>query len=538
MSVIDSIIAAESDGNPVARNPRSSAFGAGQFISGTWMDMLRRHRPDLLEGRSLSQALALRADPTLSREMAAKYTEENAGTLAQAGFEPTEGNLHLAYFAGPAGAKKALSADPNMPIAQVLGQAAVDANPHIANMTAGELVAWAARRAGSNAGASVNPTPGGTVQAVATGATQSGSPSMMQQEVQTLDFGDLPSARKKAMAEALMKGAMGRSGELRSRGGVLSALAQLYAGSHMAGQYEDQVNSRQKKMAQALMGAQGNDQLIRTLFASGDPDLVKAGVSSKIRTAEEATRRGLTPVPMFNQATGEMELGTVGGDGKWTKLGGADGYKAAPKASSRNVGNERITTDAYGNELRREKIDLSGAESEKQQGEAAGKARTMLPAVKTQVEQALSDIATLRSHPGLDTATGFTSLADPRNYIPGTDATDFNQLNAKARAESFMAAREGLKGAGQVTDFEGGKGEQAIANLATAQTKAQYLRELDTLERLMKASYEDLQRKASLDKVSVGGDRRPEPLGAPAESAAPEKPTKILRYNPATGNLE
>ncbi len=84
-----------------------------------------------------------------------------------------------------------------------------------------------------------------------------------------------------------------------------------------------------------------------------------------------------------------------------------------------------------------------------------------------------------------------------------------------------MAAREGLKGAGQVTDFEGTKGEDAIAALDTAQSDSQYLTALDNLERMMRTSYEDLQRKASLDKVSTGGDRRADQLGtAPAVGAA------------------
>jgi hypothetical protein len=59
-------------------------------------------------------------------------------------------------------------------------------------------------------------------------------------------------------------------------------------------------------------------------------------------------------------------------------------------------------------------------------------------------------------------------------------------------------ARDSLKGAGQVTDFEGAKGEQAIANLDAAQSKEQYLVALENVERMLKASYEDMQRKAGM----------------------------------------
>src|SRR5687767_5081598 len=102
--LIEHQIAAESGGDPYAKNPRSSAYGVGQFISSTWMDMVRKYRPDLLQGRSTAQVLALRSDPGLSREMMQHYNAENAGALQEAGFAATPGNLDLAYFAGPGGA--------------------------------------------------------------------------------------------------------------------------------------------------------------------------------------------------------------------------------------------------------------------------------------------------------------------------------------------------------------------------------------------------------------------------------------------------
>ena len=76
MNLVDRIVGAESGGNPAARNPRSSAMGAGQFISSTWLDMIRRHRPDLAASLSRDEQLALRADPTLSRTLTQAYADE------------------------------------------------------------------------------------------------------------------------------------------------------------------------------------------------------------------------------------------------------------------------------------------------------------------------------------------------------------------------------------------------------------------------------------------------------------------------------
>jgi hypothetical protein len=50
--VVERIIHAESDGDQNLKKKRSSATGAGQFLDGTWLEMIRVHRPDLVEGRS------------------------------------------------------------------------------------------------------------------------------------------------------------------------------------------------------------------------------------------------------------------------------------------------------------------------------------------------------------------------------------------------------------------------------------------------------------------------------------------------------
>jgi len=146
MGLIDQIVGAESGGDPAARNSRSSATGAAQFISGTWLDMLSKYRPDLTGSKD--ELLALRNDPALSREMAAKYAEENGATLTNAGLPVNPGTTYLAHFAGPQGAVKLLQADPGAPAESILGASAVAANPFLRGMTAGDVRAWAERKMG------------------------------------------------------------------------------------------------------------------------------------------------------------------------------------------------------------------------------------------------------------------------------------------------------------------------------------------------------------------------------------------------------
>ncbi len=148
MALSDLIIGAESGGQANARNPRSSAYGAGQFIESTWLDTLRRHRPDLAS-LPRDQQLALRGDPALSKQMTDAYAQDNAGHLKTAGFDPTPGNAYLAHFAGPTGAVKVLQANPTTPVMDILGGAATQANPFLKNMTAGDLRSWADRKMGA-----------------------------------------------------------------------------------------------------------------------------------------------------------------------------------------------------------------------------------------------------------------------------------------------------------------------------------------------------------------------------------------------------
>lgn len=149
MGIVDQIIGVESGGDPNARNPNSSAAGAGQFIDSTWLDMLAKNRPDLTGSRS--ELLALKSDPALSREMTAAYAAQNSGILKQAGLPVTPGTQYLAHFAGPQGAVGLLNADPSAPAGAVLGAGVVKANPFLAHMTAGDVAAWAERKMGGAA---------------------------------------------------------------------------------------------------------------------------------------------------------------------------------------------------------------------------------------------------------------------------------------------------------------------------------------------------------------------------------------------------
>jgi hypothetical protein len=155
-TVVDRIIAVESNGNQNAKNNRSSATGLGQFLDQTWLDLIRAYRSDLMKGRSQEAILELRRDGTIAREITAVFMEKNTAILKKRGLPVTPATLYLAHFAGPAGAVAILSALENADAASVMASAdatgrttreiIIKANPFLKKFTVADLRSWADRR--------------------------------------------------------------------------------------------------------------------------------------------------------------------------------------------------------------------------------------------------------------------------------------------------------------------------------------------------------------------------------------------------------
>jgi hypothetical protein len=81
----------------------------------------------------------------------ADMTADNAAHLARMGAPVTEGNLYLMHFLGPADARKVLHAAPETPLAGLIHEASIAANPTLlgAGKTAGDVIAWTDRKMGS-----------------------------------------------------------------------------------------------------------------------------------------------------------------------------------------------------------------------------------------------------------------------------------------------------------------------------------------------------------------------------------------------------
>jgi hypothetical protein len=146
---LNAIIQIESGGNPRAKAPTSSATGLFQFLNGTWMSLVKTHKPELV---SLPPAklLSLRCDPQLCIELGARFTEDN---LALIGRQATGGDLYLAHFLGAGDARKLFRAAPQTPVEELVSPLVVQANRSIMQgKTVAQVRAWAARRMHESAG--------------------------------------------------------------------------------------------------------------------------------------------------------------------------------------------------------------------------------------------------------------------------------------------------------------------------------------------------------------------------------------------------
>ena len=118
----------ESNFNPTAKAPTSSATGMFQFLEQTWLGMVKQEGPKFgltNEAAAITSSggrfsvgdpamrqriLSLREDPAVSATMAGAFASRNGRQLEEAlGRKPKEGELYIAHFLGASGARDLIS---------------------------------------------------------------------------------------------------------------------------------------------------------------------------------------------------------------------------------------------------------------------------------------------------------------------------------------------------------------------------------------------------------------------------------------------
>lgn len=136
-------------------------------------------------------------------------------------------------------------------------------------------------------------------------------------------------------------------------------------------------------------------------------------------------------------------------------------------------------------------------------GQARGTAVANLPVIQHTTRLALDTVEKMLQHPGMGTATGLSGTLDPRNYIPGTDARNFQALKNQAQGQVFLDAFQAMKGGGTVTEIEGLKAEQAKARMDTAQSDEEFRTALNDYANALRRGLRLAEQRAGM--VTGGG---------------------------------
>lgn len=184
----------ESGGRSDAKNPESSAYGADQFTSGTWLDTVAKAKPAWSEGLSKAELLALRADPQKSGEMAAELDKENSAALTRAGAPITNENLYAAHHFGAGKGVAFAKASGDTPMSDILSADQLAANPYLRGKTKAEAIDNWNKRAG------VANVPGTVASSPESAAAMLGPPSKADVLARINQIPD-PAVRRAALAD-------------------------------------------------------------------------------------------------------------------------------------------------------------------------------------------------------------------------------------------------------------------------------------------------------------------------------------------------
>ena len=142
---LDRLMRAESGGNDLSSNSRSTALGPFQFLKTTFLEVTRRHFGAEIAALADEDVLLLRTDREFARRAAAVHSMENLAHLTEQGFTGTFGELRLAHLVGASGALRLLQSEAQTPAAVLLGGLVLKANPFMSGMSASDLISRAAR---------------------------------------------------------------------------------------------------------------------------------------------------------------------------------------------------------------------------------------------------------------------------------------------------------------------------------------------------------------------------------------------------------
>jgi hypothetical protein len=549
----------ESAGDDAARNPRSTATGRYQFLSGTWDDLMRRHP-------QLGLTPDGRMDPAQQERAMRAFTADNMAHLARAGIEATPGTLYAAHFLGAGGATSVLRQPDGARVADIVPAAVITANPHLRDMTVAEFRGWADRQ-GSRTGSAPTSRQGSanmplTINAAPAPAPTQGSgrerrwyqdPAIW--EALQLGFNSMrlnpdPSlasvvnARQTRRSEQEEREAQ-RAAQTMTLNQAVSFLQQNGAPAHLV-----------QAVSQGLIPPEAAVQFILTppeqprgIAVGGSVvnpvtgEVIYQGPEGgrhELITGEAAAALGLNPNHSYNR----------GPDGRIYQIGGGGTTINMPQIGSIPPG-YTVEYDDQGNPVQMAPIPGGPVDADRQSDAASREAQTVL--TERQLGPTLDDIVTARdlAENGIGT-TGMLSGIIRRIPVVGQGALDMaatiDAIGAGISLENLNQMRQASPtgGAlGNVSDRQSALLSSAFGSLQQSQSRELFLYNLARVENTLNdivhgpdggPPRHDMERLRR--QLRGGGTGQAPAQPGPAQSSpAPQGQSRIPSQGPITAAM-
>ncbi len=197
--------------------------------------------------------------------------------------------------------------------------------------------------------------------------------------------------------------------------------------------------------------------------------------------------------------------------------------------------------------LKKAEADISNQQkADQMRTESQAQTQIDLPTITANAQNASRQIDELigsrdgkiKPHAGFETAVGMSSKFDPRNYLAGTEATNFNTRLDQLKGGQFLQAFNSLKGGGAITEIEGKKATDAIARMNSAQTEDEFIKSARDYQDVIDSGLKRQQAKAGQQSIMPNNEKMPTKQGV----SLPAKPSALTLkkgtiYATPKGNL-
>lgn len=224
----------------------------------------------------------------------------------------------------------------------------------------------------------------------------------------------------------------------------------------------------------------------------------------------------------------QIRYGQIGNRGSFKPIQIGDGNSFAPPTKVFDTGTAGVMYGPGGVQSGTIQKDVAGESNQKALGAGQGAAALqILPATQI-ASQIDSQVKALKSDPYLSSMLGPVNSRLPNMT---SDAARVQSKIDQLKGASFLAARQMLKGGGQITDYEGSRADAAMARMQAAQTEEDFDAALDDFNGAVQSGVQKLQMQAQ-------GNMGVQPQPGTAQPAPASGAPVMRKFNPVTGKIE